>query len=52
LEKPADYADLVRVLAEALDGGPLRLGAFVLMPHPWHFVLGPVGDRQLTDFCR
>jgi hypothetical protein len=32
-EKPADYAAFMRVLAEALDGCPMWILAFVLMTH-------------------
>jgi putative transposase len=51
-EKPADYAAFLRVLAEALDECPMRILAFALMPNHWHLVLWPVGNRDLTDFCR
>jgi putative transposase len=51
-EKPADDAAFVRVLAEALAEGPMRILAFVFMPNHWHLVLWPQGDDDLSNFCR
>jgi putative transposase len=52
LEKPADYAAFLRVVAEALAEYPMRILAFTLMPNHWHFVLWPKGDTDLSAFCR
>ena len=51
-DKPADYAAFGHVLAEALDGYPLRILAFVLLPNHWHFVLWPEQAGELSAFCR
>jgi hypothetical protein len=36
--------------AEALDQGPMRPLALMLMPNPWPFVLWPEHDDELRAF--
>ena len=50
--KDGDYDAFERVLAEALEEHPTRLLAYCLMPNPWHLVLWPQRDDELTAFRR
>src|SRR5216683_3246318 len=49
-DKPADYQACERVLGEAQDEHPVPLLAYGVMPNPWHLVLAPEHDGDLSGF--
>ena len=48
----ADYAAFERVLEETQEIQQMRICAWCLMPNHWHFVLWPVGDKDLSGFMQ
>jgi len=50
LHKAADFAALVRVLAEAKEQVPMRILAYCLLPNHWHLLLWPQQDSDLSRF--
>jgi hypothetical protein len=48
----ADAAAFLRMLDEALERRPTRSLGYCLMPTPWHVVVRPEADAQLTRLQR
>ena len=51
-ECDADYALLIRTLAEAHQRVAMRTVGYCIMPNHWHLVLWPRGDGDLSEFMR
>jgi putative transposase len=49
-EKSADYQAFEVVVRETLDGSPMRICAYVVMPNHRHLVLWPERDGELAAF--
>jgi putative transposase len=49
---PADDVAFLRILDEALERTPTRLLGSCLMSTPWHVVVWPEADGQLTRLLR
>ena len=49
-EKPEDFAAFEGVLEEAAARTQTRLLAYCVMPNPWHLVVGPREDGELSRF--
>jgi len=49
--KEGDYEAFERVMVKALEHVPgMRLVGYCLLPNPWHLVLWPRADGELSDF--
>lgn len=47
-----DYAQFVRVMADAMARHPTRLLGYCVMPDHWHIVLWPREDGEMTGYLR
>src|SRR5712692_2642047 len=50
LDESMDYAAFERVLRQAKAEVPMRLLSYCCMPNPWHLVLWPSADGDLSRF--
>ena len=46
------YQDFLAILEESLAVVPIRLRAYCLMPNPWHLVLYPRAQGDLSKFMQ
>jgi putative transposase len=51
-DKPADYAALEKILAEAQAQTRIRIAAYCLMSNHWHLLLWPPRDGELSEILR
>ncbi len=49
-EDDEDYAAFEQVLEEAVERTPMRLLAYCVLPNPWHLVIWPRDDGELSRF--
>jgi putative transposase len=50
--KQRDFAAFEEVIAQAKARFPMRVLAWCVMPNPWHFVVWPWGDGELSELMR
>lgn len=50
--KPSDFRAFECVMLEALEGYPMRVLAYCVMPNHWHLVLWPRDDGDLPRFMQ
>ena len=51
-EKPADYRAFEKILGEAIERTNIRIAAYCFMPNPWHLLLWPREDGDLSEVMR
>jgi REP element-mobilizing transposase RayT len=51
-EKAGDYEAFERVLSETLQGAPMRIGCYCVMPNHWHMLLWPEHDGHVARFMQ